>query len=301
MAQRSSDPGPEGGGGLCESKRGGEEAGLYAGIGVNCNQTAFPTSIAAASTSLAAELGTPIDRWLFLELFLDQLARELVGDSWKDEVEEWLWRPGMPVRFLPGLSAEGGVVEGLIEGVDDEGSLLLTLPGERQARAFRPANFSLGSKRVDRVDAFLYCVVMNSSGSDRRDPRNPPQAQGREGIFQRIIAIFVGMSDPESEKKKLLRAIGKDLARSRYKFYRPKGQEALPGLAKFFYEIYKIVAPAQVLLGNAQTSGALRAFVIESFLTEDQRELSERLTEAGIIEKAKTMGLKDLQEEVKTT
>lgn len=71
-------------------------------------------------------------------------------------------------------------------------------------------------------------------------------------------------------------------------------------MAKFFYEIYKIVAPAQVLLGNAQASGALRAFVIESFLTEEQRALTERLTEAGVIEKAKTMGLKELQEEVKS-
>jgi hypothetical protein len=140
---------------------------------------------------------------------------------------------------------------------------------------------------------------MSSSGSDRRDPRNPPQVQGEGGFFQRILAVFVGMSDPDSDKKKLLRAIGKDLARSRYKFYRPKGQEALPGLAKFFYEIYKIVAPAQVLLGNAQVSGALRAFVIESFLTEEQRALTERLTEADIIERAKTLGLKELQESVK--
>ncbi|MGO8692791.1 MAG: biotin--[acetyl-CoA-carboxylase] ligase [Rectinemataceae bacterium] len=121
---------------LCESKPEGEEAGLYVGIGVNCNQTAFPAPIATASTSLAAELGAPVDRWLFLELFLDQLAGELAGDSWKAEVEDRLWRRGRPVRFLPALPAPDGVVEGLLEGVDDEGSLLLTLPGEGRARAF---------------------------------------------------------------------------------------------------------------------------------------------------------------------
>jgi hypothetical protein len=107
------------------------------------------------------------------------------------------------------------------------------------------------------------------------------------------------MGDPEAEKKKLLRGIAKDLSRSRYKFYRPKGQEALPGLAKFFYEVYKIAAPAQLLLGNSASSGALRAFVIESYLTADQRELSERLTEAYITERAKTLSLAQVQEETK--
>jgi hypothetical protein len=114
-----------------------------------------------------------------------------------------------------------------------------------------------------------------------------------------MLAFFAGMGDPDSEKKKLLKAIGKDLSRSKFKFYRPKGQEALPGLAKFFYELYKTTAPSQVLLGNAANSAALRSFVIESFLTKDQREISEFLTETYIMERSKTLNLKDLQEEVK--
>ena len=107
------------------------------------------------------------------------------------------------------------------------------------------------------------------------------------------------MSDPDADKKKLLKSIAKDLSRSKFKFYRPKGQEALPGLARFFYELYRITAPAQLLLGNAASSAALRSFVIESFLSKDQRGISERLTEAYVREKAKTLGLKELQEAVK--
>jgi len=121
----------------------------------------------------------------------------------------------------------------------------------------------------------------------------------RVGFFGRLLGIFSGMGDPEAEKKKLLRSVAKDLSRSRYKFYRPKGQEALPGLAKFFYEVYKVTAPAQVLLANAASSGALRAFVIESYLTAEQRELAERLTEASILERSKTTQLPVLQEEIK--
>ncbi|HTX71553.1 MAG TPA: hypothetical protein VMC79_01895, partial [Rectinemataceae bacterium] len=154
---------------------------------------------------------------------------------------------------------------------------------------------------------------MSNSGSERRSSKSgsagaPAVAgvgsgaaagKGGGGLIQRLLGIFVGIVDPDAEKKKLLRVIAKDLSRSRYKFYRPKGQEALPGLAKFFYETYKITAPAQVLLGNASASGALRSFVIESFLSKEQRELTERLTEAYILERSKSLGLKELQEEIK--
>jgi hypothetical protein len=121
----------------------------------------------------------------------------------------------------------------------------------------------------------------------------------RGGFLSRLFGLFSGIGDPEVEKKRQLRIIAKELNRSRYKFYRPKGQEALPGLAKFFYEVYKITAPAQVLLENAASSGALRAFVIESFLSSEQRELAERLTEASILERAKNIQLATLQEEIK--
>ncbi len=125
------------------------------------------------------------------------------------------------------------------------------------------------------------------------------EAGGSGGLVQRVLSFFAGMGDPDSDKKKLLKGIGKDLSRSKFKFYRPKGQEALPGLAKFFYELYKTTAPAQVLLGNASSSAALRSFVIESFLSREQRELSELLTEATILERSKTLSLKDLQDEAK--
>lgn len=126
-----------------------------------------------------------------------------------------------------------------------------------------------------------------------------PNPEGNEGFIQRILSFFAGMGDPESEKKRLLKAIGKDLSRSRYKIFRPKGQEALPGLAKFFFELYRTTAPAQVMLQNANQSAALRAFVIESYLRPEQRELESRLSEEKIRERARTMGLKELQELVK--
>jgi hypothetical protein len=135
--------------------------------------------------------------------------------------------------------------------------------------------------------------------TEKAEEGKTPDSKGGGGLLQRLFSIFAGMGDPDSEKKKLLKSIGKDLSRSKFKFYRPKGQETLPGLPKFFYELYKVTAPSQVLLSNATGSAALRSFVIESFLTKEQRALSERLTEVAILERAKTLSLKDLQVEVK--
>jgi len=118
------------------------------------------------------------------------------------------------------------------------------------------------------------------------------------GFFQKLLKVFVG-NDPDAEKRRLLKLLAKDLTHSRYRFYKPKTSEALPALAKFFYEIYRVIAPSQVLLNNAAQSGVLKAFVIESFLSKEQRDLSERLTDTYINEKAATMPVKDLQEMVK--
>jgi hypothetical protein len=133
------------------------------------------------------------------------------------------------------------------------------------------------------------------AGADKKANAPAPKLS----FFQKIFSFFSGSSDPETEKKRLLRLIARDHSRSRYKFFKIKGDEALPGLARFFYEIYKTIAPAQVLLSNSENSGSLRSFVIDSFLSDEQIQLSDRLTEQSISEMAKTMPVKMVQETVK--
>ncbi|HPE89162.1 MAG TPA: DUF5312 family protein [Spirochaetia bacterium] len=130
------------------------------------------------------------------------------------------------------------------------------------------------------------------------DPATRDDGDSSAGFLQKLLGLF-GMSSPDADKKRLLKSLAKDLSRSRYKFYKPKTGEALPGLARFFYETYKVIAPAQLMLTNASQSGVLKSFVIESFLTPEQRQMSECMTDAYIQEKAKTMNVKDLQEHVK--
>jgi hypothetical protein len=137
--------------------------------------------------------------------------------------------------------------------------------------------------------------LLLESEETSKDPEKPQ----RRGFFQRLLAIFSGSGDPESEKKKLLRQLGRDIPKARYKFYRPKGEEALPGLARFFYEIYKTVAPSQVLLNNTDGSASLKSYIIDSFLSPDQIDLVGKLAEDSIAEMAKTMNMKELQNQVK--
>ncbi len=141
---------------------------------------------------------------------------------------------------------------------------------------------------------------MDAKGVDPITKDEPTAPRSTKGSFlERLLSLFLGVNDPEKEKKRLLKNIAKELKRNKYKFYNPKGRLALPPLAKFFHEIFKIVGPAQVLLQNAASSGALRTLLIESSLSKEELELVESLSEDRLRERARTKELKTLVEEVK--
>ncbi|MFQ3619336.1 MAG: DUF5312 family protein [Spirochaetales bacterium] len=138
------------------------------------------------------------------------------------------------------------------------------------------------------------------SSSEENSPEplkeTPPP---KSNFFERLIGLIFGFGDPEKEKKRLLKNIAKELKRSKHKFYSPKNKQVLPPLAQFFYEIYKVVGSAQVLLQNAQSSGALRSLIIEASLNEKELVLVESLSEEKIRERAKSSDLKTLVQELK--
>jgi len=137
------------------------------------------------------------------------------------------------------------------------------------------------------------------SDIDLESSSNKGKEDAPEGFFKRLLSIILKGSDPEKEKKRLLREIAKTLKKHRLKFYYPKTEEALGGMAKFFYEIYKIISPAQVLLENAESSGALRSIIIDAFMTDEQREIMELLDEDAIRKRANEVDPKILASELK--
>jgi BirA family transcriptional regulator, biotin operon repressor / biotin---[acetyl-CoA-carboxylase] ligase len=157
---------------LCESSAFGGASGgalrAFAGIGLNCNQLAFPPSLGGRATSLALELGREVDRWAILELLLERLAAgfgpELgagpaagpeadASGEWRPAAIGRLWRQGRLVSFLPALAArtEGTPpLLGTLEGIDEEGSVLIRIEGEKEARAF-PAGELTAAPPADKV------------------------------------------------------------------------------------------------------------------------------------------------------
>jgi hypothetical protein len=118
-------------------------------------------------------------------------------------------------------------------------------------------------------------------------------------FIDKILGMFFSSTDPEVLKKRKLKAIAKDLSKLRYKWYKPGSEEALPGMGKFFYDLYKVVGAAQVILANANTSPMLKNIAVELAMSPTQLKLKDGFTEEAIKERAKSMPPKELSVIVK--
>lgn len=107
------------------------------------------------------------------------------------------------------------------------------------------------------------------------------------GFLDWLVSLFLS-DDPERKKQRRLRELSADLKKARPRYFNPSQGNADPSMARFFWEIYRTVAAGQVLLKGAQTSGALKATLVDLTLTEEKLALRERLSERAINDRAKT-------------
>ncbi len=108
------------------------------------------------------------------------------------------------------------------------------------------------------------------------------------GFFDWLVSLFLS-DDPERQKQRKLRELAGELKRARPRFFNPSQGTVEPALGRFFWDIYRTVAAGQVLLKGAQTSGALKAALVDLTLSEDRLALRERLTAGSISERSKGM------------
>jgi BirA family transcriptional regulator, biotin operon repressor / biotin---[acetyl-CoA-carboxylase] ligase len=132
---------------LCEAG----PKGVFAGIGLNCNQASFPPGLESKATSLALELGREVSRWSILELFLEFLIPSLSDPDWRRAAESRLWMRGEEASFSPGASARSPSpgpedrIKGTILGLDEAGSLLIQASGEGKPRAYAAGELSFSA------------------------------------------------------------------------------------------------------------------------------------------------------------
>ena len=134
--------------------------------------------------------------------------------------------------------------------------------------------------------------------------KKPPKKKGESddsGTFDFLSRIFsfFGTGDSDSEKRRQLKLIAKQLKKHRFSFYKPKTGEVTSELGKFFYEIYKVVHPSKILIEHATESNVIKAIVIERYLTETQRGIQADLDEEVIRSRLDATDPKVLAQEYK--
>lgn len=138
--------------------------------------------------------------------------------------------------------------------------------------------------------------AVGTESDEHSSPKN-----GGGSLLDRFISLFLGSSDPERDKRRLLKQLGKSLTKSRQRLYKPNGQQALPGMARVFFDVYQVVGPAQHLLQHAEESSGLRDIVVESFFTDAQKALKEQFGEERIRALADKMEARELASQLKDT
>ena len=121
-----------------------------------------------------------------------------------------------------------------------------------------------------------------------------------ESFFAKLFGGLFVSTDPEAEKRRALKLIAKQIGKSKYKFYKCQQNQIQPVMAKWFYDLYKALSPAQALLATPQAVNVLKNCIIDYSLSSRQKERAELLTDESISQRASTMAIKDLSKQVKS-
>lgn len=118
-------------------------------------------------------------------------------------------------------------------------------------------------------------------------------------FFQRLLDSFFKKSDPEVEKKRIMKIIAKELSKTKYKFYKYGTDEVLPAFAKTFFTIYKTVSDGRIYFQANVNPKIYQHMVLNAMMTDKHIGLVEEISEAGILEASKTVPINQLKIQVK--
>ena len=112
------------------------EEHIFIGMGINCGSRSYPKELKKTAISLK-EAGAKCKPEDFLFPVLEQMKAWIFErDNWREEILKRLYAKGKMVTFLPGLSDGTGAFEALLEGIEEDGRLLLRQEGQPEAVAY---------------------------------------------------------------------------------------------------------------------------------------------------------------------
>lgn len=117
-------------------------------------------------------------------------------------------------------------------------------------------------------------------------------------FFTNLLETLFGANDPEAIKRRQLNAIAKDFNKTKCsKFYKYSTNEALPQMARVFYEMYKVTFPARTMFQTIQNPNLLKHLVIGYLTPKAIKDLEDSLDENKLMELAKTVPVEKLKKE----
>lgn len=133
----------------------------------------------------------------------------------------------------------------------------------------------------------------------RTEKQSSKHEEEKHGFFQNLFANLFGSTSPEAELKRQLKTIAKDLSKSKYhNYYKASSIEVTPVLAKLFYDIYKIISPAQLLFHANENMNAFKHQIMNYSLSDKQLELLNHLDDQKIQEMAGKVSLENLTNQI---
>ncbi len=117
---------------LCESVISPSKfSAVIVGIGVNVNQTMFPTELNDIATSIARATGTTADRAALLAKILERLEfwyDKIQSDQTEEIIVQWKKNTTMLGKKIS-VNRQGAVLDGIAKEVDADGSLIFQTNG----------------------------------------------------------------------------------------------------------------------------------------------------------------------------
>ena len=152
--------------------------------------------------------------------------------------------------------------------------------------------------RVTLLEFLFFFTYSNIVMEVNKSSQNKKEAP-KESFFQSFFSSLFGNSNPEADKKRKLRNIAKAISKSKYKsFYKPSTVEMQAPFGKFIYDIYKTVAPAQIMFKNLPNPSIFTRHIINYILSDNQRKIEEQLDEQKILEVSRKLPMKELKKQV---